>query len=63
MEEDEKEVRQMKKHITRMKVFRKKEGENSTRNEMNVRGKIVNVLVQVNRKSIVKTLGMGRSAN
>ena len=38
---------------------RRRKGENSTINEMNVRGKIVNVLVQVNRKSIVKTLSMG----
>ena len=38
---------------------KRRKGENSTINEMNVRGKRVNVLVQVNRKSIVKTLSMG----
>ena len=53
----------MKKHITQKGKLglskRRRKGENSTINEINVRGKRVNVLVQVNRKSIVKTLSMG----
>ena len=53
----------MKKHITQNGKLglskKRRKGENSTINEMNVRGKIVSVLVQVNRKSIVKTLSMG----
>ena len=57
----------MKKHITQNGKLglskRRRKGENSTRNEMNVRGKRVNVLVQVNRKSIVKTLSMGLICN
>ena len=49
---------QMKKHITlngKLGISKKRrKGENNTINEMNVRGKRVIGLVQVNRKSIVK---------